>query len=64
MTPSDETDDGLEELAKTNPTIREFLDLLAELDACPDADPNPPPMTFEEKMAIIAEWEKAPHDLR
>lgn len=55
MTPNNEKDDGLEELAKTDPDTREFLDLLAELDAGPDADPNPPPMTMEEKLAIIAE---------
>ncbi len=65
MSPNDKKPgDNLEELAKTDPDVREFLDILGEMDAGPDADPNPPPLTDEEKEKLIEEWEKAPGVLR
>ena len=55
MKPDKKSDDDLDELAKTDPEVREFLDILAEMDAEPSADPNQPPLTDEEKKRLIEE---------
>ena len=60
MKPDKKSDDDLDELAKTDPEDREFLDILAEMDAEPSADPNQPPLTDEEKKRLIEEWKKHP----
>ncbi len=64
MKPNDEKDAGLEKLAQKNPLFRELLDLLAQMKAEGDADPNPPPLTDAEKETLLKEWEKANPFLR
>ena len=64
MHPNEKNSDSLDEQAKTDPDVREFLEILAEMDSIPNANPNPRQLTKDEEKEMLAEWDKAPPYLR
>lgn len=57
MTSKPDPNDGLDEMAKTDPLIRETLELLDDPDFREVAEPEPKTYTEAEKAQIIKEWD-------